>query len=396
MTCGRCHGDLRLADKYGIKAGQVSSYEDSYHGLASRSGKLTVAHCGSCHGVHGILPSSNPDSPINEEHLAETCGRCHPGAGSVFPIGKVHVDEGDSEHAVIDWVRNLYVLLIFVTIGGMLLHNVLDLYRKTRAPRPAALTVGGPLRLRMLPGFRAAHILMMMSFAVLAWTGFALTYPEAWWARPLLLWEESFSLRGWLHRGAAVVMILSIAVHLAHLMTSRAARKCIAKMRPSLHDVTELRERILWFVGRRADPPPAPELGYPEKMEYIALMWGVLVMAVTGGALWFENVVLRWLPKWTADLATVIHFYEGVLASLAILVWHFYFVIFDPVVYPMDAAWLTGRSHPGRVLERRASEVRSRPPHLPEPMPSGDPPLPEDGAAPQPPGRPPGPSPHST
>ena len=38
---------------------------------------------------------------------------------------------------------------------------------------------------------------------------------------------------------------------------------------------------------------------------------------------------------------------------LAILVWHFYFVIFDPAVYPMDLAWLTGDSPPTRVLERR-------------------------------------------
>jgi hypothetical protein len=27
---------------------------------------------------------------------------------------------------------------------------------------------------------------------------------------------------------------------------------------------------------------------------------------------------------------------------LAILVWHFYLVIFDPKVYPMNWAWLTG------------------------------------------------------
>ncbi len=48
----------------------------------------------------------------------------------------------------------------------------------------------------------------------------------------------------------------------------------------------------------------------------------------------------------------MIHFYEAVLATLAIVVWHFYFVLFDPVVYPMDTAWLTGREAPGRAAER--------------------------------------------
>ena len=65
-----------------------------------------------------------------------------------------------------------------------------------------------------------------------------------------------------------------------------------------------------------------------------------------------ENIVLHLFPKWVADLATAVHFYEAVLASLAILVWHFYFVIFDPVVYPMDTAWLNGRETPGRAQER--------------------------------------------
>ena len=51
------------------------------------------------------------------------------------------------------------------------------------------------------------------------------------------------------------------------------------------------------------------------------------------------------------------HFYEAVLATLAIVVWHFYFVIFDPLVYPMDSAWITGREAPGRTLERSAATI---------------------------------------
>jgi hypothetical protein len=43
------------------------------------------------------------------------------------------------------------------------------------------------------------------------------------------------------------------------------------------------------------------------------------------------------------DIATTIHFYEAILATLAILVWHFYQVIFDPDVYPMNLAWFDGK-----------------------------------------------------
>ena len=37
------------------------------------------------------------------------------------------------------------------------------------------------------------------------------------------------------------------------------------------------------------------------------------------------------------------HFYEAVLATLAIVVWHFYQVIFDPDVYPLNFAFIDGR-----------------------------------------------------
>jgi hypothetical protein len=35
--------------------------------------------------------------------------------------------------------------------------------------------------------------------------------------------------------------------------------------------------------------------------------------------------------------------YEALLATFSILIRHFYIVIFDPLVYPMDTAWLNGK-----------------------------------------------------
>jgi len=59
--------------------------------------------------------------------------------------------------------------------------------------------------------------------------------------------------------------------------------------------------------------------------------------------LWFENRTLHYLPKWALDLATIVHYYEAWLATLAIVVWHLYYVIFNPDVYPMNWTWLTGK-----------------------------------------------------
>lgn len=366
LTCGRCHGDLRVTEKFGLPAASLSSFQDSYHGLAGRAGSRTVANCASCHGVHDILPSSDPRSHVNKANLARTCGACHPGAGTRFAIGPVHVAATQKKNAAIYWIRLIYLWLIGLTIGGMALHNLLDLRRKVISPVARPVVPVAARRERMSRGFRAAHGLMMVSFIVLAWTGFALKYPEGWWAAPLVMWEGKLALRAGIHRAAAVVLLASVAFHVIHLAMDRQARACIRKMLPNLGDVHEFRERVSWFLGRRRDMPRSPALGYPEKMEYLALLWGTVLMAVTGLALWFENLTLRWLPKWAADVATTIHFYEAVLATLAILVWHFYFVIFDPLVYPMDTAWLTGREVPGRTLERTEATVPA-PPVKPRP-----------------------------
>jgi cytochrome b subunit of formate dehydrogenase len=352
MTCGRCHGDLRLTEKFGLSAASVPAYEDSYHGLVARAGAVGMAQCASCHGVHDILPSSDPASHTNPANLAATCGQCHPGAGQSFGIGPVHVLPTAPEHRAVFVIRHVYLWLIFLTIGGMVAHNGLDFLRKLRQPRrwPSEESVAAPVR--MSRAFRIQHALFGLSFVVLAYTGFALKFPESWWASPLLHWEDSFGLRGILHRIAAVVMIGTFVAHAVQLVVDPAARACIRRMRPTRGDWTELVHRLGYLVGLRSEPPRSPWLGYGEKIEYLAVVWGTLVMALTGLALWFEGVVLRWFPSWLPDVATVVHYYEAILAGLAILVWHFYAVVFDPVVYPMDPAWLTGRSAPGRAAER--------------------------------------------
>ena len=50
----------------------------------------------------------------------------------------------------------------------------------------------------------------------------------------------------------------------------------------------------------------------------------------------------QFLPRWVVTVATTIHYYEAVLACLAIVVWHFYHVMFDPEVYPLNPACLDG------------------------------------------------------
>lgn len=352
VTCGRCHSDERLAQRYNLPADRVPSYADSYHGLALRSGSQTVANCASCHGVHNILPSNDPRSTVNAANLARTCGACHPGAGASFAIGAIHVRPASaSEHPVVKWIRVTYWVLIPLTLGFMLLHNGLDFFAKLIRGGPRSHS--GEQVVRMNLNFRIAHWLVMLSFPVLVVTGFALKFPESWWAQPLLLWESRFALRGTLHRAAAVVLIASMVCHFIHLLASRRGRRILRLMVLRIQDVFDMFGTARYNLGLSAEPPAFGKFNYVEKLEYLAFVWGSVVMGLSGFLLWFNNFTLRHFPKWVADAATAVHYYEAILATLSILLWHFYVVMFDPDVYPMDLSWLTGKASADHLRHTR-------------------------------------------
>jgi hypothetical protein len=66
-------------------------------------------------------------------------------------------------------------------------------------------------------------------------------------------------------------------------------------------------------------------------------------MALTGFILWFPGVVGEWAPVWLIRASELVHYYEAVLATLAILVWHLFFVIYHPREYPMNMSWIDGK-----------------------------------------------------
>jgi cytochrome b subunit of formate dehydrogenase len=78
-------------------------------------------------------------------------------------------------------------------------------------------------------------------------------------------------------------------------------------------------------------------------------------MAVTGLVLWFPTLTARYLPSLVIPASQTIHYYEAWLATLAIIVWHFFFVIFHPEEYPMSWTWLTGKMSKKFVKEHHTA-----------------------------------------
>jgi predicted CXXCH cytochrome family protein len=375
-VCTPCHGSLELTEKYNLPANRPRTFADSYHGLASRGGSVEVANCASCHGSHDILPSSNPSSSVNRANLAKTCGAsgCHPGANARFGTGKVHVTGTRKESPILYWIATLYIILIVVVIGGMLLHNLLDFVRKgrhqlrIRRGEIAEPPVGHGLYLRMTVSERLQHIALMVSFVLLVLTGFMLRYPESWWVAGIRrLTTRVFDLRSLIHRVSAVVMLATCFYHLGYLLFTPRGRQLLRDLWWRPRDLRDVIGLVRFNAGLSKEKPRFDRFTYVEKAEYWALVWGTLVMAVTGIVMWFDNTFIGLLTKLGYDISRTIHFYEAWLATLAILVWHFYFVIFNPDSYPMNTSWLTGmlteremeEEHPLELERLREARARS-------------------------------------
>jgi cytochrome b subunit of formate dehydrogenase len=354
-ACGRCHADERIDARYNLPADRVPTFADSFHGLALRAGSQAVADCASCHGVHNIFPSSDPRSTVNPANLAHTCGACHPGAGERFAIGPVHVlPESQFEHPIVRFIRHFYWVVIPLAIGFMFFHDLMDLIRKSSGQVRVISPEEAEYRLNR--HFRNAHWLTLVSFPLLVISGFALKFPESPWVHPLLLWEGKFPLRGTVHRVAAVVLLGSLAYHIAHLLLNKRARQIIGHMAPRLRDLHDLQNMMSYNLGFSKTRPTFTEFSYAQKIEYWAFMWGTCVMAASGLLLWYNTLALRYFPKWVLDAATALHYYEAILATFAILIWHMYSVVFDPNVYPMDRVQVleTSKASAGGAQEKGA------------------------------------------
>ena len=242
---------MRLSQEFGIEGRRETTYLASYHGLAARGGSQVVANCASCHGTHSIFPSSDPRSTINRANLARTCGQCHPGVTEKFTAAKVHVDaplSADIGSKAMRWIRRFYLSMIFAVIGGMLLHNFIIWRSKVVARRKMrhAFVTRMPLR------FRWQHALLLTSFITLVLTGFALKFPDSWFASMLSLGEN---LRHLLHRIAAVVLIAVSVYHIFDIIFSREGRKLVFDLFPTLDDARGAWQNISYYLGLTSRKP---------------------------------------------------------------------------------------------------------------------------------------------
>jgi cytochrome b subunit of formate dehydrogenase len=186
---------------------------------------------------------------------------------------------------------------------------------------------------------RVQHIVLIVSFTVLIVTGIPVLVAGAGG----VAMQGLFTLRTLLHHIAGVALIGLGVYHTIWISFTEEGRREFGAILPKMEDAKSLVHFLKYQFGKTGTPPPFDKYDPFEKFEYLAVVWGSVIMVVTGLMMWFFEVTLQILPKWSYDLARLVHGYEAILAFLAVILGHLYNVHLKPGVWPMNRVWLDGK-----------------------------------------------------
>ncbi len=173
---------------------------------------------------------------------------------------------------------------------------------------------------------RIEHWILLTSFTVLAVTGLPQKYVGAAWAEGLIRLMGDIETVRSIHHIAAVVLMLEAIYHLTAVAYRVLVKRVRLSMLPVPRDLVDLVDAIRYNLGLAPKRPALDRYSFEEKMEYWAVVWGTLIMAITGFMMWNPIATTRFLPGDFVPAAKAAHGGEALLAVLAIVTWHFYHV----------------------------------------------------------------------
>lgn len=351
--CGSCHTELS------------KTYQETYHGKAYLLGDMDAARCSDCHGAHKILKVDNPDSEVGYKNIVQTCKQCHSNATLAFTGYLTHATHNDNE--VLYWAFWAMTSLLIFVFGFFGLHTLLWLPRslKERKKKKKEVATTGPQKYyrRFNKRQRFTHLMVILSFILLALTGMTLKFAHMDWANWIANILGGVKSAGNIHRFAAVITFGYFTFHLLTLFQLKAKAGISTKeflfgknsLMFSMQDVRDFKASMKWFFGKG----PRPHYGrwtYWEKFDYMAVFWGVAVIGFSGLILWFPEFFTLFFPGWVINVAQIIHSDEALLATGFIFTIHFFNTHLRPESFPMDTVIFTGHVLLEEYKEDRKAE----------------------------------------
>ncbi len=200
---------------------------------------------------------------------------------------------------------------------------------------------------------RIQHVILLTTFLLLSFTGWALKYPEqtvqhsSWLVR---IWGGAKNA-GLVHRIAGITMLLDFVWHVIYLgymlSTGKMKIRKETTIIPLPKDVIDAVKNIMYFIGLSKERPQFGRFSYIHKFDYWAVFWGMGIIGLSGLFLAFpvqaSYIFPSWSVNWIWEVISIMHSDEALLAIVFILFWHFYNEHLKWGKFPMSMTWITGR-----------------------------------------------------
>ncbi len=222
--------------------------------------------------------------------------------------------------------------------------------------------------IRFGPIERTEHIFLLISFTILAITGLVQKFPNHSISLNTIRLLGGIDSTRTIHHISAIVLILLSIFHIFYVGYKIYVLKRPLSMLPGMKDVRDAVNLLKYNVGLDKQPPEMDRYNFGEKIEYWAVVWGTLVMAVSGYMLWNPVLTTRIFPGEFIPAAKMAHGYEAILAVLSILIWHVWHVH----IKHFNKSIFTGRISVDEMEEEHALELEKIEKGIwPPPLPPG-------------------------
>jgi cytochrome b subunit of formate dehydrogenase len=213
---------------------------------------------------------------------------------------------------------------------------------------------------------RIEHIAFLLSFSLLGFTGLIQKFSANQVSDTLIFILGGIEKVRLIHHYSAIVMMIVSGYHVLSLAYKVFVLRVRWSMLPVFEDFQHLIQDVLYFIGFRKHRAYYGRYNYAEKVEYLAVVWGTIIMGLTGFMMWNPLSTTRLLPGDFIPAAKAAHGAEAILAVLAIIVWHFYHVH----IKHFNKSMFTGKldrtemmhEHPAELSMIESGKLDKRPP----------------------------------
>ena len=200
---------------------------------------------------------------------------------------------------------------------------------------------------------RIEHIVLLISFTALSVTGLPQMFSQQPWAAFMIQAMGGIETVRIIHRASAVLLIVGTVYHFGALTYRLYVKRVALTMLPGLQDVKDGLQALGHNLGILKRAPRMGRYNFGEKIEYWAVIWGTVIMVITGFMLWNPIATTQLLPGQFIPAAKAAHGGEALLAVLSILTWHFYHVHLKR----FNRSMFTGKISHAEMEEEHALEL---------------------------------------